>query len=64
MEDVSLEEITSAMKKRKSGKPFTLSKVSTEMINASAKVRIYVMMNFFRVYFMEKECQKIGRLVC
>ena len=58
VEEVFLEEITSAMKKIKLGKASGLSKVSMEMLNASGKVKIDVMVKLFlRVaYLMEKEC--------
>ena len=49
VEEVSLEEITIAMKKMKFEKASGLSEVSMEMINASGKVGIYVM----------KLCQKV-----
>ena len=44
VEEFSLEEITSAMKKMKLGKAFGFSEVSMEMINANEKVGIDVMM--------------------
>ena len=44
VEKVSLKEITSAMKKMKLGKTSGLLKGSMEMINASEKVGIEVMM--------------------
>ena len=59
VEEVSLEEITSALKKMKLGKVSGLREVSMEMITANGKVGIDVMMKLD----MEKECQKIGRLV-
>ena len=64
VKEVSLEEITTAMKKMKLRKAFALSEVSIEMINASGKVEIDVLINFGREYLMEKECWKIRRLVC
>ena len=42
VEEVSFEEITSAMKKMRLGKAFGLSEMSMEMINASEKVGIDV----------------------
>ena len=48
--EVSLEEITSAVKKIKLGKASGFSEVSMEMINAAGKVGIDVMMKF---------CQKV-----
>ena len=56
MDEVSLEEITSAMKKMKLGKASGLSAVSMEMISASGKVGV-------REYLMEKERRKIGKLM-
>ena len=50
MEKVSLKKITSAIKKIKLGKVSGLSKVSMEMINASGKIGIDVMM---------KLCQRV-----
>ena len=47
VEEVSLEEKTSAMKKIKLEKASGLSEVSLKMINASGKVGIYVMMKLF-----------------
>ena len=44
VEEVSLEKITSAMKKMKTGKASGLSEMSMEMINASGKVEIDGMM--------------------
>ena len=63
VEEVSLQEKTSAMKKVKLGKTSGLSEVSMEMIKASGKVVIDVMINFFSEYMIGKECQKIGRRV-
>ena len=64
VEEVSLEEITIAIKKMKLGKASGFSEVSMEMINASGKVAIDAIMKLLREYLMGKECQKIGRLVC
>ena len=63
VEKVSLEKITNAMKKMKLGKAFGLSEVSIEMINASGKVEIDVMMKFCQRALDKKKCQKIGQLV-
>ena len=48
VEEVSLEEITIAMKKMKLGKVSGCSKVSLEMINISGKVGIDMMMKLFQ----------------
>ena len=45
------------------GKASGLSEVSMEMINASEKVEIDVMIKLVKEYLMEKEFWKIGRLV-
>ena len=45
MEKVSFDEITRAIKKKKLGKASELLKVSTEMISASTKVGIHVIVN-------------------
>ena len=50
VEKISLQEITSAMKKMKLGKASALSEVSIEIINANGKVGIDVMM---------KLCQRV-----
>ena len=63
VEEVSLEEITKAMKKMKLGKASGLSEVSMKMINASGKVGIDVMMKLCQSV-LEKKCWKIGRLAC
>ena len=47
VEKVFLEEITSAVKKKKLGKPYGLSKVSAEIINANGKVENDVMMKIY-----------------
>ena len=49
VKEVSLEKITSAMKKMKLGKASGLSEVSMEMIKASAKVGIDVMMKLCQI---------------
>ena len=49
MEEVSLEEITSAIKKMKLGKVSVLTKVIMEIINASGKVGIDVMMKLCQI---------------
>ena len=54
VEEVSLEEITSAMKKMKLGKASGLSEVSIKMINASGKVGIDVMMKLCQRVLDEK----------
>ena len=54
MEEVSLEEITIAMKKMKLGKASGLLEVSMEMINASGKVGIDVMMKLGQKVLDEK----------
>ena len=63
IEEVSFEEIKNSIKKMKLGKAFELLEVSMEMINASGKVGIDVMIKFCQRVFDEKVCQKIGRLV-
>ena len=49
VEEVSLEEITSAIKKMKLGKASGLSEVSMKMINANGKVEIDVMMKLSEI---------------
>ena len=56
--EVSLEEITSAMKKMKLGKASRLQEVSMEMINASGKVGINVMMKLCQRVLHGKEMPK------
>ena len=63
VEEVSLGEITIAMKKMKLGKTSGLSEVNIEMINASEKVRIDLIMKFVREYLMVIKSQIIERLV-
>ena len=48
----------------KLGKASGLSEVSMEMINASGKVGVDVMVKLCQEYLIEKECWKIGRLEC
>ena len=56
MEEVFLEKITSAMKKIKLWKATGLSEVSTEIINASGKVGIDVIMKLCHRVLMVKKC--------
>ena len=63
MKEVSLEEITIAIKKIKLGKASGLSEVSMEIINASGKVRIDVMMKLCQRVLDGKRIPDIGRLV-
>ena len=55
VKEVSIEEVTSAMKKMKLEKASGLSKVSIEMINASGKVGIDVMIKLFHRVLDGKE---------
>ena len=59
VEEVSIKEIKSAIKKMKLGKASGLFQVSMEMINASGKVRIYVMIKLCQRVFDGKKCLKI-----
>ena len=61
VKDISLEEITVAMKKIKLEKASGLSEVIKKIINASGKVEIDVIMKLCRECLMEKECRKIGK---
>ena len=63
VKEVSLEETTSSMKKMKLWKASGLSVVNMEMINASRKVGIDVMMKLCQRVLDGKKCQKIERLV-
>ena len=58
VEKVFLKEITSAMKKMKLGKAYGLSELSMEMINASGKVGIDVMMKLCQRVLDEKGMPK------